>query len=229
MVPDLPAVETAIVEMTNAFRRKAGKRELQRNANLDAAARAFAAYLARTGRFSHTADGRQPAQRVETAGYAFCQVAENLALHRDDRGFRSRQLARLALEGWKNSPGHRRNLEAEHVTEIGVGVAKAETTLTFISVQLFGRPKALRYAFKVRNTTPVSVSYKWEDEAHTLRGRTEVTHTVCRPGALVLNLPRANGGQGDLRAQTFRTTPDALFIVRRTQRGGLTASEKPAL
>ncbi|MFT5508369.1 MAG: hypothetical protein ACI89J_001444, partial [Hyphomicrobiaceae bacterium] len=64
MTPDLPNVEIAIIEMTNGFRRQNKLSELKRNRTLDQAARAFASYLARTGKFSHTADGRRPADRT---------------------------------------------------------------------------------------------------------------------------------------------------------------------
>ena len=79
-LPDLPQTERAIVEMTNAFRRESKLGEVKPNAALTAAARAFAEYLARTGKFAHEADGRQPAQRAEASGYRYCRVAENLAM-----------------------------------------------------------------------------------------------------------------------------------------------------
>ena len=83
MTPDLPAVEVAIVDKTNAFRKAHKLGALRRNAKLDAAARAFARFMARTSEFSHTADGREPAERIKAAGYSYCLVAENLAFHAD--------------------------------------------------------------------------------------------------------------------------------------------------
>lgn len=47
-LPDIPQVEIAIVEMTNAFRRENKLGEVKINANLSKAARDYAAYLART-------------------------------------------------------------------------------------------------------------------------------------------------------------------------------------
>ena len=110
-LPDLPQTEIAIVEMTNAFRKENKLGEVKPNTALAAAARAFADYLAKTGKFAHEADGREPAARAEQ-GYRYCLVAENLALNLDSRGFETRQLARDAVEGWKDSPGHRANLLA---------------------------------------------------------------------------------------------------------------------
>ena len=124
MTPDLPAVELAIVQKTNDFRRANQLDGLRLNARLDKAARGFAWYLARTGKFSHTADGRSHSARIKSAGYKYCITAENLALNGDSRGFRAAQLAQDALTGWKKSPGHRKNLLRKYVTEIGIGVAK---------------------------------------------------------------------------------------------------------
>ena len=54
IAPDIPAAETAIVEMTNAFRKEHARTAVKPNAQLAAAARAYAKKLARTQAFSHT-------------------------------------------------------------------------------------------------------------------------------------------------------------------------------
>src|SRR5262245_66507113 len=89
VLPDLPQTEIAIVALTNAFRKQHQLGELKPNVALTAAARAFAAYLGRTGKFAHEADGREPHQRAEAQGYRYCLVAENLAFNLDSRGFES--------------------------------------------------------------------------------------------------------------------------------------------
>ena len=99
MLPDLPQTETAIIEMTNAFRAEGQLGTLEPNAALTAAARAFATYLAGSGKFSHEADGREPHDRAAVQGYRYCLVAENLASHLDSRGFEARALAREVVEG----------------------------------------------------------------------------------------------------------------------------------
>ena len=157
--PDVPKVELAIIEMTNQFRAEHKLGAVSRNAQLDAAARYFARYLARTGKFAHEADGRKPADRAKAHGYQFCQIAENLALHLDSRGFATRQLAGKAVTGWINSPGHRRNMLRPHVTQIGVAVAKAPFQPKYISVQLFGLPMSARYGYNVFNYSDFKVAY----------------------------------------------------------------------
>ena len=180
MLPDLPQTEIAIVEMTNAFRKENWLGVLKPNAVLAAAARAFAQYLAKSGKFAHEADGREPQQRAEAQGYRYCLVAENLAMNLDSRGFESRQLASEAVEGWKESPGHRANMLQAGVTEIGVAVVQApDKNPKYISVQLFGRPESLKIKFSLENRTGSPVRYALGEEAHTLSARTIVTHTMC--------------------------------------------------
>jgi uncharacterized protein YkwD len=140
-LPDLPKTEIAIVQMTNAFRREQKLGTLSSNRQLAAAARAYAAYLARTGTLSHTADGRSLDARVRAHGYRFCWLAENLSWRRDPKGFSTNALAGTVVTGWKNSPGHRANMASPKVTQIGVGVARAPGPKpTFYSVQIMGRP-----------------------------------------------------------------------------------------
>src|SRR5262245_29967906 len=166
--------------MTNAFRKENELGEVKPNAALIAAARAFAEYLARTGKFAHEADGREPAERVSAQGYRYCLVAENLALNLDSRGFQTRQLASHVLKGWKESPGHRANLLQVAVTEIGIAVVRApDRDPKFISVQLFGRPETLKVSFRIENRSGVTVSYRLGSRSHDLQPRAIATHADC--------------------------------------------------
>lgn len=220
MTPDLPQVESAIIEMTNAFRAQNGLGAVRSDLKLRTAAQRYGRYLIATDAFSHTADGKGPAQRAEAAGYAYCQVAENLALNIDSRGFAPRDLARQVVEGWKNSPGHRRNLLAPLVTDIGVALAKADGRQKYISVQLFGRPRALRFSFRIRNAAAQAVEYVLDGETQRLAPNVQITHTVCKPQTFRLNREGA---------RSFEVTRDDLFVVKPGGRGGLTVEHRPAV
>jgi hypothetical protein len=207
-LPDLPQTEMAILEMTNAFRRESKLGEVKTNPALTAAARAFAEYLARTGKFAHEADGRQPAQRAEASGYRYCLVAENLAMNLDSRGFEAGALAGAAVEGWKNSPGHRANMLQPTVTEIGVAIARApDRDPKFISVQLFGRPESLKVEFRIENQAGAEVRYALGEETHTLPARAIVTHTSCDPEQLTFQKAAA-------AMQRFAPRSGDRFVVR---------------
>jgi hypothetical protein len=203
LTPDIAKTELAIIELTNVFRAEQKLAAVKSNPVLTAAARAYARFLASSDMFSHTADGRQPSDRVKSAGYNYCQTAENLALNLDSRGFVTAQLARDAVEGWKNSPGHRKNLEAPNVTEIGVGIAKSKTEEKYLSVQLFGRPMSLQYKFKIMNESGVSVRYHYNGAQQSVGARMIVTHTACSPSEIAFdhNLTKPTG-KADVRFPT---------------------------
>lgn len=214
-LPDVPKTELAIVELTNAFRQEQKLGVVVPNVELTRAARDYAEFLAKSNLFSHTADGRQPADRMTSAGYRYCQVSENLALNLDSRGFETRQLARDAVEGWKNSPGHRKNMLAEHVTEIGVGIAKARGEEKYLSVQLFGRPASLTYKFKVTNATTAQQSYTWGGSEQAIEPRVVITHTACAPGEIVFSKSaRAVGGR-------YQTRDGDTFVLKSGKDGAV--------
>jgi uncharacterized protein YkwD len=188
VVPDLPKVEQHIVEMTNQVRREKKLSTLKVNAMLAKAARAYAQRLARTGQFSHTADGRNPGQRAESAGYHFCAIAENLAMDRSNSGFDTGQLALQAIAGWMNSPPHRANILMASATEIGVGVARAPgATAKFISVEMFGRPATDAIKFEIVNLSGANVSYAFEGKTHDLKPRLSITQSTCTPGEIAFS------------------------------------------
>jgi hypothetical protein len=213
-IPDLARVEVAIVERTNAFRTGQGLSMLSRNGALDRAARDFATYLAKSGKFAHEADGRQPADRTKAAGYWHCIVAENLALNLDSRGFTVQKLAGEAIEGWKKSPGHRKNMELPYVTEIGVGVAQAmDAAPKFISVQLFGRPQTLGYEFRVNNSSLHAVTYKFAGKSFEVEPRVIATHKVCQPGKL--HFERAGNWLSGKRIDAhYEVTGETAFTLK---------------
>ncbi len=216
-LPDIPAVEAAVIEMTNAYRRQNTLGEVRPSAPLAKAARAYAAYLAQSGTFSHTADGREAGDRVKAAGYAWCSVAENLALHLDSRGFESRDLAKKSFEGWINSPSHKKNLLAPHVTEIGVGVAKApDKDPKYISVQLFARPQTAEITFQIANTSKAKVGYEFAGERHTIEPRMAVTHTSCNPGTLAFETP----GPRKVKSQ-FEAADKTVYTLSGDAKSGL--------
>ena len=145
MVLALPAaaqeaahVEKLIVDATNAFRKAEGRQGVRRDAKLSAVAQSFADYMARTGRFEHDADGRQPGDRARQAGYAWCFIAENIAYEYRTKPFTSQELAAAFVADWKGSSGHRRNMLSRDAVDIGVAIARARNG-HYYAVQMFGR------------------------------------------------------------------------------------------
>jgi uncharacterized protein YkwD len=139
---DIPAVERAIVEATNRFRVEQGVGDVRSDSTLDRTARDFAEFLARTDRFDHEADGRTPALRARAQGYDYCLVSENIAYQYNSRGFTTAALAQALVQGWKDSPGHRRNMLDARALDTGVAVVHGAHSGRFYAVQMFGRRRA---------------------------------------------------------------------------------------
>jgi hypothetical protein len=217
LLADIPKVEMAILEITNTVRLEAKLAALTVNPQLTVAARAYAALLAKSGQFSHDADGTL-ADRVDRAGYRHCAIAENLASHQDSRGFEPRALAKSAMEGWLNSPGHRTNLMSPVTTEIGVAVAKAaDAAPKYLLVQVFGRPDSLSLTFQVSNAAEQAVQYAFDGKSHNLPPHMAVTHRECLGGPLAFSSTAAKsfGGRFDAadgKSYVVKGTPSGLRV-----------------
>ena len=206
--PPTAEVEDHVAEAANAFRAEHGLGALSQNHLLAEEARGFAAYLATTGRFSHTADGREPGQRAKAAGYDYCVLAENIAFEEGSEGFEAGRLTRLFMTGWQASPGHRRNLLDPDVAETGVGVARAPGSgHRYLAVQVFGLPGSARYRFSVENRAEQPIGYTFDGEHRQLPARSTLVHDTCARGDI--DFDREVRGE-----QTrFRVTPGATYVV----------------
>ncbi len=119
-----PSAKAAIIEETNAYRQAKGLPPLRENASASKEAQAYAAYLARTARGGHSADGQSPFERLRASGTKFCKFrGENWheSWTRPEPASPEAAVA-AAMRFWKHSPGHERALRSAS-TEIGVGVA----------------------------------------------------------------------------------------------------------
>ncbi len=108
-----PAEAEAVLSAVNRVRAERRLPSLTLDPRLSEAAAVQARYLARTRRLDHRGpDGSRVAQRVDRAGYRWSTVAENLAQARTAS-------ARLVVDMWMHSRGHRENLLNRQVTQVG--------------------------------------------------------------------------------------------------------------
>ena len=212
-VPDLAQVQKGIVAQTNEFRTQESRSVVKTNEQLAKAAAYFAGYLARTGKFSHTADGQEPWERAVKHGYDYCIVLENIALEFNSKGFTTEELAQAFMKGWKDSPGHRKNMLDRDVTEIGVAVAHDRDSGKYYAVQMFGRPKAEAIVFKVANEADVPVEYTIDGKSQTVQPRYTVTHRQCRPPELIFQLEA-------IKDKMFHPGTGDRYVVRKAAPGG---------
>ena len=121
---DVGAVRAAVLAETNAYRTSKNIPQLQKNAALEAAATAYAVYLAEHEKMGHTADGSNPPKRVSAQGYKGCFISENVwSSFRHPETMLADELTRKAMDRWKKSPGHNANLLQKRAHEIGIGAA----------------------------------------------------------------------------------------------------------
>jgi hypothetical protein len=207
------------------------------NAQLTAAARSYAKKLGSRKDLSHFLDGTTPATRAAAASYAFCQIGENLATAYASRGFTAKGYAKLAVEGWERSPGHRHNLLLPYATETGVGVMRTDAEEPrYIAVQLFARPRALKFAFKIKNTGEAPVPYTLAGEQRVVPGRTMLALTACIPRELTFSTDARTGVTGRYETRegqiyTLKPAPSGGVIVdvQETKlKGSLSAEPSPA-
>jgi uncharacterized protein YkwD len=208
-MPDLGEVTALVVKRVNALRDSERSPSLVIERKLMAAAADLAEFMARTDRYGHQADGRRPAERAAKRGYDYCIVSENISYQFNSAGFTTEELAARLVNGWRDSPGHRRNLLDPDVTETGVAVARSEQTGHFYAVQVFGRPKGLSVGFRIANESDAVVEYETGGRSYTLPPRFARSHEQCRAADLVLSWPD--------RSERTRLAPangDRYTIVR---------------
>jgi uncharacterized protein YkwD len=190
---DSSAAAELLIKQTNEFRREEGLKAVEENAKLKSAALYFAEYMARTDKYGHLADGARPSDRASRFEYDYCLISENIAYHYSSTGFTAEQLAQRLVDGWKQSPDHRKNLLDADVQEAGVALARSPRTGFWYAVQMFGRPKSAAIEFKISNHSNGDVSYNIGGQMFQLPPRYTRTHTRCRTEKIVFGLPTKDG------------------------------------
>jgi stress response protein SCP2 len=130
---ELSDFQRGVVELTNVERARHGLRPLLPQPQLTACAQAFSADMITRAFFSHTdPDGREPWDRAVAAGYLYSRIGENIAC--------GQETPAEVVQGWMDSPGHRKNILTPEFTEIGVGYVTGGPYGTSWT-QVFGTPR----------------------------------------------------------------------------------------
>jgi len=188
--PDLSKATQLIIDQTNEFRKQEKQPAVGVSKELTKAAEYFAQFMAKTGKYSHEADDKKPAERAKEHGYEYCIVLENIAYVSNSEGFTTEALAKEFVKGWQDSPGHRKNMLDPDVTDTGVAIARSEESGRYYAVQMFGRPKSKAIEFQITNRADVEIEYKVGDEEFKLPERTTRKHQECRPSEISFKAPK---------------------------------------
>lgn len=105
----LAAFEAEVIRLTNQFRAQNGVDPLEADARLSEAAEDWSRQMAEGDMFRHS----DTSALVEAEGYDWRALGENIAA-----GYRT---PADVVQGWIDSPGHRRNMLSDNFEEIGVG------------------------------------------------------------------------------------------------------------
>ena len=127
--------QEAIFVATNRQRARKRLAPLKKEPKLMRAAQAYADLMAARDQMSHTIGGLTLADKAKVVGYEFRLLSENIALN-------SRLAGDFVVgEQWMKSTGHRKNLLASDITNIGIGIAGPSKKNRYYYCQLFGTPK----------------------------------------------------------------------------------------
>lgn len=125
-----------VTALMNSWRAEAGLGPLRLDARLTRAAEARMQDMTDGEWWSHDSpDGTPPFVWITASGYNYVAAAENLAA-----GF---ETARLLVESWMESPGHRANILNPMYGDCGIAVIEGRTDRRASGksiVVLFGRP-----------------------------------------------------------------------------------------
>lgn len=135
-------------------------------------------------------------------------------------GFTIAELGNGFFTGWRQSPGHRRNMLEPTVTETGVAIVQSEESGYYYAVQLFGRPQSLMDEFVLTNVTDATVRYHINDETFSLPPRYQRTHQRCEPTTVTFQWP---GRQAN---STIRPTDGDQYTIVQEASGGFTLEEE---
>jgi uncharacterized protein YkwD len=129
-------LERAIYHLTNEVRQRNGVPPLTWESSLRDVARAHSADMLVRNYFSHNSPkGSTPDERIR----AGCRLnmtwtGENIWMGTGYQPGDTTRLARLIVDNWMSSPGHRSNLLRPEFTDIGVGVAASGNNIKVTQV-----------------------------------------------------------------------------------------------
>ena len=108
-------------DIINQYRKDKGLKPLKLNPELTEAAKAHSRDLAKWDRISHYgSDGSNPWDRVKRTGYHARLAAENVGTGQVDFA--------EVMRGWKESPGHNKNLLLSDATDMGIALVQDPRT-----------------------------------------------------------------------------------------------------
>ncbi len=134
--------QEAVVRLMNEFRIAEKVATLKTNDTLTKLAQAHTDNMAKQDKYGdddkdgHVLDGKSAKDRVDAIGYKYAAFGENVHMN-----FGYSDPVKVAMDEWKKSEGHRKNLLNDAYTETGVGIAQGKSGKWYFC-QVFAKPAA---------------------------------------------------------------------------------------
>ena len=127
-------IRRKVIRLTNQKRRNRGLDPLSGDNLLHQAAQGHADDMDAVGRYlkHDSSDGRSAADRIDEVNYDWRAIRENVAM--------GQRTTKEVIRAWMKSPGHRKNILSEDISEIGIGFAVDDRNGTTYWVQKFADP-----------------------------------------------------------------------------------------
>lgn len=133
-------LEQRVLERINEVRRQHDLNDLAMDSVLREVARQYSAAMGRRDFFSHSGpEGDTVGDRLRAAGVCYRMVAENLA-----KNYNVPDPVTAAVDGWMDSPGHRRNILTPAFRQTGIGVWRDGETFYFTQVFVRALPEQVK-------------------------------------------------------------------------------------
>lgn len=130
--PKMTAKERLVIKLVNDERTQRGLAPLKANPDVSGVAREKSRDMRDRNYFSHTSPTYgSPFEMLRQFGISFRSAGENIAA--------GQRTAKDVVQGWMNSPGHRKNILNSNYTQIGVGYAEGGRMRHYWT-QMFIRP-----------------------------------------------------------------------------------------
>jgi uncharacterized protein YkwD len=142
----LKEVEQGMYRLTNELRRRHGLPVLTRDQSLNRVARAHSEDMVRRQYVNHVSpEGRTPQERLASGcPYALTLTGENIWGAQGTHPLETTRLARIIVDTWMSSSGHREAMLQQEFTDTGVGVVAAGQTVratqVFAAIRQPGTP-----------------------------------------------------------------------------------------
>lgn len=198
--PEIASLERAMFQRLNRDRQKAGLPPLTYDEALADVGRAHSFDMREHGFFAHESPNTGVLEdRMDRAGILAAEMRENLATAED---------VERAEDNLLKSPGHRRNILADSVTHVGIGIVQGDGSgdpRMLLITQVFARPAKLATPAETEVAVLAAI-----DAARARRGVARLTpHPMLTElaGSHIESLPDTvpDGAVGDIGVKVSRT------------------------